>query len=83
MIPLHWQCGDCDARVADLDLLRAQHPFDPEDVVSGCPKCFGLELHPVCDEPECRKGVSCGSPSPDGGYRRTCWQHSPMNPENE
>ena len=29
-----------------------------------------------CDEPGCKKQISCGTPSPDG-YRNTCWGHKP------
>jgi len=38
-------------------------------------KTFAL----VCDEPGCYEYASCGWPTSDGGYRRTCGQHSNFN----
>ena len=40
--------------------------------------------HPVpergCDEPGCTRMATCGTPS-EGGYRRTCFWHSPVQVE--
>lgn len=30
----------------------------------------------LCDEPGCYEVTSCGFPTDDGGYRRTCYDHS-------
>ena len=30
----------------------------------------------LCDEPGCYEETSCGFPTDDGGYRRTCTEHS-------
>lgn len=30
----------------------------------------------LCDEPGCYEVTSCGFPTDDGGYRRTCYGHS-------
>jgi len=30
----------------------------------------------ICDEPECYNYANCGFPIDDGGYRRTCHNHS-------
>lgn len=30
----------------------------------------------ICDEPGCYNTASCGFPTSDGGYRRTCHDHS-------
>ena len=36
----------------------------------------------LCDEPGCYEASSCGFPTGDGEYRRTCYEHSKFN-ENE
>ena len=33
------------------------------------------EVLALCDEPDCFDEVSCGWPTEDGGYRRTCGNH--------
>lgn len=35
----------------------------------------------MCDEHDCYKDASCGWPTPDGGYRRTC--HAHMKVDND
>lgn len=71
-----WWCDDCNAITTSGSLLRAAHPFDKDDVVTGCPECFGMDLRLVCDEPGCTRLVTCGTPTPTG-YRSTCSQHKP------
>jgi hypothetical protein len=41
------------------------------------------EFAGICDEPGCFNGASCGWPTSDGGYRRTCYEHSNFNKNNE
>jgi len=33
-----------------------------------------------CDEPGCYETTSCGWPTKDGGYRRTCYKHMTKEP---
>jgi hypothetical protein len=33
------------------------------------------EILSCCDEPGCYEVTSCGWPTEDGGYRRTCYEH--------
>jgi len=37
----------------------------------------------LCDEPGCFVEVSAGFPTEDGGYRRTCYNHSKFAKEKE
>lgn len=37
----------------------------------------------VCDEPGCFNYASCGWPTSDGGYRRTCYEHSNFNKDSK
>lgn len=58
--------------------LQAPHPFRDGDEVRGCPDCLEVEtLVYACDEPGCTEEVSCGTPTPGGGYRTTCGKHAP------
>ncbi len=67
------QCGNiCD----DSEILIAQNPFDPTDMLNGCPSCKSVDsLVNACDEPGCLKSATTGWPS-DKGYRYTCYEHS-------
>lgn len=61
----------------EVELLKAPNPFDPEETLTGCPLCRGVNtMLDCCDEPECFEYASCGTPTPTG-YRRTCHKHMP------
>ena len=63
-------CEECDWHGQDEDMLTAINPFDKDDTIIGCPKCFAINtLLPACDVPECWQVVSCGTPTP-GGYKK-------------
>lgn len=58
------------------DMLKAPSPFDSDDELQGCPKCKCVNtLVLACDVDGCWKETSCGFPTLDGGYRRTCGDH--------
>lgn len=72
-------CGEyrCNWRGTDAEVLHAPNPFDPEDEISGCPKCKEINsIYRACDEPGCWDRVSCGTTTPNG-YRQTCGKHRP------
>lgn len=70
-----WRCS-CGHVCTDAEMLRAPHPFDPEDEVVGCPRCKTInEWTELCDEAGCSQPASCGFPT-ESGYRRTCFAHS-------
>jgi len=74
-------CEDCDWRGTYNKALIAKNPFDPLDELTGCPNCKSVNrLRGTCDEPGCWEPATIGTPV-KGGYRRTCWQHSPITPE--
>jgi hypothetical protein len=69
-----WRCTECGW--IGSELLTAPNPFDPEDVICGCPECRSVDdFEPVCDEVGCDKDATSGWPSPTG-YRWTCHNHS-------
>ena len=73
-------CGDSDCRWRGdaSDMLFAPNPFDPTgDALEGCPDCLGVNtIVTACDEPNCWKETTCGTPTRDG-YRLTCGEHQP------
>lgn len=70
-------CDCCGWRGTADQLLSARNPFDQEDMIFGCPDCKQIGEHFVaCDEPDCWRGVTCGTPTP-AGYRSTCSEHWP------
>lgn len=71
-------CKECQWRGSDAEVLRAPNPWDPTEIIIGCPKCNTLASFVlICDETDCPLAASCGTPVPDGGYRRTCFEHRP------
>jgi hypothetical protein len=70
----NWRCdwrGDSD------EMLRAKHPFDETDEITGCPKCKQIGcVMGVCDEPGCWEFATCGTLT-ERGYRNTCGKHRP------
>ena len=70
------RCGWTGKRA---DLLKAVSPFEPDEEITGCPNCKGIDcMDLVCDEPGCCALVSCGTPTAEG-YRHTCVMHKPVN----
>jgi len=77
MIDERWKCIHCDWIGGIDQMLVAEHPFDPDDEVRGCPDC--KEVNPfarLCDEPGCTQRATCGTPTPEG-YRLACHEHRP------
>lgn len=71
-----WRC-ECGHVCYSDDMLRAPNPFDPEDEVTGCPRCKLIpQWEELCDEAGCLKAATCGFPVSPIGYRRTCAAHS-------
>lgn len=69
-------CKECNHRGRNEEILEAPSPFDPEEVIYGCPRCKGVDCMDVaCDEAGCWRLVSWGQPTKDGGYRQTCHEH--------
>lgn len=73
-------CDSCYARVTEP--LTAPNPFSAgESIIYGCPECRAVEtLELACDEPDCWRVATCGTPVRHGvseGYRHTCSKHQP------
>jgi len=78
-----WRCEDCDWQGTNNDYLIADNPFGPGQIV-GCPFCFEVNsMQELCDEPLCSQLASCGFPTDDGGYRRTCFDHSQFKQDKD
>ena len=70
-------CDECNWRGTAGELLSATNPFDTSDTFCGCPQCKQINvISEACDEPNCWKYSSCGTPTAEG-YRRTCYEHMP------
>jgi hypothetical protein len=71
-----WICLMCNARTPESRVLRSVSPFDPTDMICGCPNCNGVNtLERGCDAEECKERSSCGAPHGDAGYKSTCYKH--------
>jgi len=78
------KCGECGYVFPADDVLEAPNPFDvySDEVIEGCPKCKTPEnILRLCDEPGCQHEASCGTPTKEDGYRRTCHLHIPSTSE--
>jgi len=59
----------------------AVHPFAEGDVLVFCPECKDVAtIREACAHDDCWREASCGAPTPDGGYERTCHDHFRFNP---
>lgn len=77
LAPHRWLCQECNVISFRSGLLRAPSPFDPDDVLTGCPSCRSIgPFDPICDVAKCRASTTCGTPTPTG-YRFTCSKHRP------
>lgn len=74
------RCYGCGKQSTSEQLLHAPNPFDPEQELSGCPHCYGIDrMQMICDEPGCQNLGTCGTPTTGGGYRWTCHFHVPKS----
>lgn len=75
---MRFKCTDCEVWAGDVaEMLVARNPFDPMDEIRGCPHCKSVEQFVnMCDEAGCSREASCGWPTAEGGYRRTCHEHN-------
>lgn len=78
-----YKCECCEKITAEDELLRATSPFDQDQTLLACPYCLSIDgdanFRLICDEPDCEQIATCGFPTDDNGYRRTCFEHSKNN----
>jgi len=68
---------DCFWTGVEGEILHAPNPFDPNNILNGCPLCRQINtIVYACDEPDCWCEATCGTPI-DDGYRQTCGGHRP------
>lgn len=76
--PNYWRCEECHVVTLEAELLSAPSPFDPEDVLIGCPACRGVHgealLMLLCQVEGCGRRATSGAPT-HVGYRRLCYDH--------
>jgi hypothetical protein len=71
----------CGWHGLQAEVLQTPNPFDPSDMLDGCPACKSINtIRYACDEPDCWREATCGSPT-ETGYRQTCGQHMPRRNE--
>ena len=79
-----WMCEDCKWQGTNEQVLVADNPFLPSHRITGCPDCREVNtMRELCDEPGCCQYSDCGFPTDDGGYRRTCFDHSKFKQNKE
>jgi hypothetical protein len=78
-----WRCKECNGICDNDQLLWGKSPFS-DTGLCGCPHCKSVEcVEQLCDEPGCLESATCGWPTGNGGYRRTCYAHSKFAKEKE
>ena len=76
--PFRFVCEDCNWAGPLEHLLQAENPFDHGEQIQGCPHCKAVNtMRSCCDELGCWEPDTCGTPTGNGGYRRTCGTHRP------
>lgn len=75
--PEKWRCADCEEVCRET--LTAPNPFDPDDIVTGCPNCKAVNsLTGACQVGNCERPAGGGHPGGHGyRYVWTCWEHRP------
>lgn len=89
MTAIWFGCRECGWRGLESEIVKFPDP-ESSAIWSICPKCRSAEqFDNLCDEPGCDAKATCGWPTPDEGYRRTCCKHMenrdlrfPNHPEN-
>ena len=70
-------CSECDWRGFAEDMLEAENPFEPDQMITGCPTCMSIDKEVrICDIKGCNREATCGTPVPDDReYVTSCGQH--------
>ena len=68
-------CEECSWMGDEDSILTDVNPFDPLDMIQGCPDCKSVNtLLAVCEYDYCQNIVTCGIPT-DNGYKHVCGEH--------
>jgi hypothetical protein len=72
-----WRCTECEHTFAFAEAQRAEHPFNSNATVYGCPKCGEIEgWEELCEVDGCSERATSGTPLKDrSGYIRCCYRH--------
>ena len=74
---LVYVCDECDEQFPETSLLIATSPFDPDDILHGCPNCHAVNRQQIlCFAENCPNPATCGGWFEDGLYRSTCSNHT-------
>jgi hypothetical protein len=69
-------CKSCGWYGLDSEVLTAISPFDPDDVISGCPQCKEINtIMLACWAQDCWEEVTMGAFTRDGTYQMLCSKH--------
>lgn len=76
-----WRCYECDFVQGQDQLLRAPHPFLPDDEIVGCAECrIAGSLERLCEAQGCIASATLRLTVP-GGYRSVCgWHYGKIHP---
>lgn len=78
------RCENCGWTGTTELLLTAPSPFDPEDILTSCPKCKTVgDTEHLCDIEGCREISSMGVPMKNGSYVWRCHHHEPTKEERK
>lgn len=71
------KCTECGWKGTINEELEAPNPFDPGELIYGCPHCKSINTCVgVCMVKKCWEYTSCGTPTKIG-YLHTCGKHKP------
>jgi len=75
------KCKTCNWQGVDDEIDIVEDPkHDSDTVWQICPECRDAEQFNICcDEPNCWKVATCGSPTLSNVYRHTCDKHIPKD----
>lgn len=76
---LIFRCKECGWIGQESEIVKFPDP-ESSNIWNICPQCRAAEqFENICDEPECNSIATCGWPTLDNNYRRTCYKHMKKN----
>ena len=78
-----WVCSNCGGICETNEILKGNNPFDPKEIIHGCPSCKEIDTFTLVCEIESCITVAEGGIDTFDGYKHFCNRHLNLRLESK